>query len=276
MTEKKLAGKTVIVTGGSRGIGREIALRFAADGANIVLAAKTNVPHPKLPGTIFTVAEEVEKTGTKVLPIKCDVREELDIQSMVEKTVSTFGGVDILINNAGAINMTNTESTPVKRYDLMQGTNVRAVFLCTQAALPFLKKSANPHVLNLSPPIALDPKWLSPYLPYTISKYGMTLCTIGMAEEFKPYGIAVNSLWPRTLIATAAIQWLMGPEGVKRSRTPKIMADAAYEIVTTPSRELTGRAIIDEDFLRTKGYTDFKPYAVDPSTPLQNDLYIDS
>lgn len=267
--------KTIIITGASRGIGREIALRFAADGANIVVAAKSNVPHPKLPGTIYTVAEEVEKAGGKALPIKVDVREEHDVYAMVEKTMSTFGGIDAVINNAGAIRLTTVADTPLKRYDLMQDTNVRATFLCTQAALPFLKKSANPHVLILSPPINMDKKWFAAHLPYTISKYAMSMCTIGMAAEFAEFGIAVNSLWPRTTIATAAITYLMGDEGLRVSRKPAIMADAAHAILNTPSRELTGQWLLDEDFLRTRGVGDFAPYAYAPANPLQPDLFLD-
>ena len=272
---KKLSGKTIIITGASRGIGQATALRCAAEGANIVIAAKTAEPHPKLPGTIFTVAKEVEQAGGKALPIQVDVRDESSVAAMVQKAVETFGGIDALINNAGAIQLTNTENTPIKRFDLMYCVNTRAVFLCTQAALPYLKKSTNPHVINLSPPISLDPKWYKDHLPYTLSKMGMTLCTLGLAAELKSHGIAVNSLWPKTTIATAAIAMVMGPEGLQKSRTPAIVADAIYEILITPGRELTGQTLLDEDFLRSRGVTNFAPYGANPKSPLMTDLFVD-
>lgn len=267
--------KTIIITGASRGIGRAIALKCAADGANIVIAAKTAEPHPKLPGTIYTVAEEVEAAGGKPLPLQVDVRDEESVGAMVAKTIETFGGIDVLINNAGAISLTNTESTPMKRYDLMQAINARGAFLCSQKALPYLKKSDNPHILNLSPPISLDPKWLRNNVAYTISKYGMTLCTIGMAAEFKDYGIAVNSLWPQTMIATAAINMVLGEEGMKQSRTPEIVADAAYEILITTGCKLTGLAIIDEEILHARKHSDFDKYAYAPGHKLMTDFYVE-
>lgn len=270
-----LAGKTIVITGASRGIGREIALRCARDGANIVVGAKSAEPHPKLPGTIFSVAEEVTREGGQALPIKVDVREEEEVRVCMEEAVKTFGGIDALINNAGAINLTTVETTPLRRYDLMHDTNARASFLCSQMALTHLKKATNPHIINLSPPISLDPKWYEKYTAYTLSKFGMSMCTIGMAAEFRPYGIAVNSLWPRTIVATAAIEWLMGEEGMKKSRKPAIMADAIYALLTTQSRELTGQFLLDEDFLRTRGVTDFTPYAVTPGAEPSKDIYVD-
>ncbi|OGQ05584.1 MAG: short chain dehydrogenase [Deltaproteobacteria bacterium RIFCSPLOWO2_12_FULL_44_12] len=270
-----LKGKTIIITGASRGIGRAIALKCARDGANLVVAGKTKEPHPKLTGTIDSVAKEVEAAGGKAFPVQVDVREESQVKAMVEKTVQTFGCIDILVNNAGAISLTATEDTPMKRYDLMQDINTRATFLCSQAVLPHLKKSKNPHILNLSPPINLDPKWLKNHLAYTLSKYGMTMCTLGMAAEFKEYGIAVNSLWPKTLIATAAIDMLLGEDGKKKCRTPEIMADAAYAIITTDSRKLTGQTLIDEDFLRSRGVKNFDHYSFDPNSNLLPDLFVE-
>ncbi|MGK0291319.1 MAG: citronellol/citronellal dehydrogenase [bacterium] len=229
-----LKGKTIIITGASRGIGREIALRFAKDGANIVIAAKSAEPHPKLKGTIFSVAKEVEEAGGQALAIQVDIRYEDQVQKMVEATVEKFGGIDGLINNAGAIGLTTVEATPVKRYDLMQSINSRGVFLCSQAVLPYLKTSENPHILSLSPPINLAPQWIKDYAPYALSKFGMTVLSLGMSEEFKQYGIAVNTLWPQTIIATAAIEMTLGgTEVFENCRSPKIMADAAYEILTT-------------------------------------------
>ncbi len=270
-----LKNKTIVITGASRGIGRAMALRCAADGANVVIAAKTAEPHPKLPGTIYTVAEEVENAGGRPLPVILDVRFEESVEKMIQETVDKFGGIDAMVNNAGAISLTPTEATPMKRYDLMQGVNVRAVFLCSQKAIPHLKKSENPHILNLSPPLSLDPKWLQNHVAYTLSKYGMSLCTIGMAAEFKKEGIAVNSLWPRTTIWTAALAMLLGEDGKKGAREPEIMADAAYEILKTPSRELTGQTLIDEDFLRTRDYADFDKYACVPGEELMTDFYVE-
>jgi citronellol/citronellal dehydrogenase len=270
-----LKGKTIVITGASRGIGREIALRCARDGANIVIAAKTDAPDPKLVGTIHTVAEEVKAAGGQALALKCDVRYEEEVTAMVELAASHFHGIDALINNAGAIHLKPTAETPMKRWDLMHGINERAVFLCTQKALPYLKKSSNPHIINLSPPFSLDTKWYTPHLAYTLSKYGMTLCTLGHAAEFKSDGIAVNSLWPRRLIATAATKMLFGEEGMAKMRKPAIMAEAAYRILTSPSRELTGKTLLDEDFLRSRGMTEFREYAMVAGIEPAPDLFVD-
>lgn len=270
-----LKGKTVVITGGSRGIGRSIAIKCARDGANVVLASKTSEPHAKLPGTIHTVAEEVREAGGNPLPLKVDIRFDDQVETMVSKTVEAFGGIDVMINNAGAINLTDVASTPMKRYDLMQQINVRGAYLCAAACLPHLKESSQAHVLNLSPPVSLDPKWLRGHVAYTLSKYGMTLAAMGMAEEFREHGIAVNALWPRTIIGTAAVNWLMGDDGMKNSRTPEIVADAVHEIITTDGLEVTGQMLLDEDFLRTRGIKDFSPYLSHPdATPLP-DLYVD-
>ena len=273
-----LSNKTIIITGASRGIGRAMALRFARDGANIVIAAKSAKPHPKLKGTIYSVAEEVEAAGGKALPYKLDVRLEEQINTMMEAAAHHFGGIDVLINNAGAISLTPVERTPIKRYDLMQAINSRAVFICSQAALPFLKVSANPHILSLSPPLNLSIKWLKDHAPYTLSKYGMTMLSLGMAAEFEPYGIAVNCLWPQTAIATAAIEFVVGNrELFKNCRKPEIMADAAYEILITENRQLSGQTLIDEQILQARGYTDLKRYAVDPlnADQLLPDFFLD-
>ncbi len=272
----KLKNKTIFITGSSRGIGREIALRCARAGANIVIAAKSDQPHPKLPGTIHTVAKEVEEAGGKALAVKLDVRDDALVIATMKQAADHFGSIDILINNAGAIRLTNVENTPIKRYDLIHSVNDRAVLLCSQTALPYLKKSDHAHILNLSPPINLDPKWMKPYAPYTKTKYGMTLLTLGMAEEFRDYGIAVNSLWPRTTIATAAVKFEVGEAIMKRSRTPAIVADAAYEILCTTGLELTGSTKLDEDILREKGQTDFSQYEYVPGcSQLMKDLYVD-
>lgn len=271
----KLNGKVVFITGASRGIGREIALRCARDGATIVLAAKTVEPHPTLSGTIFSVAEEVENLGGKALPIQLDVRDEDKIQEAITRTVDQFGGIDILVNNASAISLTPTLQTPMKRFDLMFDVNVRGTFACTQACIPYLKNAANPHVLNLSPPLNMKAKWFKDYLAYTMSKYGMSMCTLGMSEELKPLGIAVNSLWPRTTIATAAIEVHFPEEIWKASRKPTIMADAAYLILSSDSRKITGRFFIDEEILRDHGIADLSSYAVSPKTSLYTDLYLD-
>ncbi|MGY0219078.1 SDR family oxidoreductase [Endozoicomonadaceae bacterium StTr2] len=276
--ENKLQGKTIVITGASRGIGREIALRCAADGANIVIAAKSAEPHPKLPGTIHSVAKEVEEAGGSALALQLDVRDEAAVHSVMEQAAGHFGGIDAVINNAGAINLRPAEATPLKRFDLMHQINTRAVLLCSQAALPWLKKSEAGHIINLSPPLNLDKKWLKPYIPYTVTKYGMTLLTQGLAAEFEQYGIAVNSLWPRTTIATAAIEYEAGgPEIMKRSRKPAIMADAAYEILSTTDLSLTGQSLLDEDILGSRGVTDFASYAVAPelADKLFPDLYLD-
>ena len=271
-----LKGRTIFITGASRGIGREIALRAAADGANIVIAAKTSEPHRKLPGTIHTVAAEVEAAGGGALALQLDVRDDAAVAQAIAAAAERFGGVDAVINNAGAISLTPAAATSMKRFDLMLSINTRAVLATATAALPFLKRSANPHILSLSPPLNLAAHWLKPFIPYTTTKYGMTLLSLGLAEEFRGAGIAVNTLWPRTTIATAAIEFEVGAAMLKISRTPRIMADAAYEVLVTPSRELTGKTLIDEDFLRQRGVSDFDIYKVDPdATELARDLYVD-
>jgi citronellol/citronellal dehydrogenase len=268
-----LKGKTLFITGGSRGIGKAIALRAAADGANVAIAAKTAEPHPKLPGTIYTAAEEIEAAGGKALPIQLDIRDEEQIAQAVARTVEAFGGIDVLVNNASAISLTGTLDTPMKRFDLMWGVNARGTFACSQACIPHLRKSSNPHILTLSPPINLDPGWFKHNTAYTISKYGMSLCVIGMAAELKEEGIAVNALWPRTVIATAALAMLpsgfMKPENCRK---PEIVADAAHVILTRDSR--TGNFYIDEEVLREAGVTDFESYAVQPGQPLLPDLFL--
>ncbi len=269
-----LKGKTLFISGGSRGIGLAIALRAARDGANIVIAAKTTEPHPKLPGTIYTAAEEIEAAGGKALPVATDIREEEQVLAAVEAAVERFGGIDILVNNASAISLTGTLATPMKRFDLMMGINTRGTYLCSRACLPYLKKSANPHILTLSPPLNLNPRWFKDHVAYSIAKYGMSLCVLGMAEEFRADGIAVNALWPRTTIATAALQIIPGA-APERGRKPEIMADAAHRILTTDSRSLTGRFLIDEEVLREAGVSDFGPYAVKPGEPLRLDLFLD-
>lgn len=267
--------KTVFITGASRGIGLAIALRLAREGANIVVAAKTTDPHPKLPGTIYSAAEEIEKAGGKALPLQLDIRYEEAVVEAVEKTVETFGGIDILINNASAISLTDTVNTEMKRYDLMHGVNTRGTFLCSKVCIPHLAKSDNPHILNLSPPLNMEARWFAPHVAYTIAKYGMSLCVLGMAEELKEKGIAVNALWPRTTIATAAVQNLLGGDQmVQMSRTPDIMGDAAYYILSRPSRETTGNFFIDEDVLAEAGITDLSGYAVNPAMPLMPDFFV--
>ncbi len=269
-----LKDKIIFITGASRGIGREIALRAARDGAKIVIAAKTDEPHPKLEGTIHSVAKEVEAAGGIALPLLLDVRDESMIQAAVAKTVETWGGIDILVNNASAISITPTLETSMKRFDLIFSVNARGTFLCSQACIPHLKKARNPHILNLSPPLNMEPKWFKDHLAYTMSKYGMSMCTLGMAAEFKAAGIAVNSLWPRTTIATAAIEVNFPKEILQASRKPSIMADAAHAIFTSNSREVTGNFFIDEDLLKSHGVTDFSHYALDPKVPLFTDLFL--
>lgn len=270
-----LRGKVVFITGSSRGIGREMALRFARDGAKVVITGKTTEPHPKLPGTIHTVADDVAKAGGTPLAIRMDARDEGSIEDAVARTVAEFGGVDVLINNAGAISLTGTLETPSKRLDLMWDVNMRATFLASRACIPHLKRAANPHILILSPPLNLDPKWFAPHLAYTISKYGMSLCALGLSREFAADGISINCLWPRTTIATAAIEFNF-PEAILRaSRKPSIMADAAHAIVTRDSRAETGKFYIDEEVLRSAGVTDFDSYAVSPGAPLFGDLFLD-
>ncbi len=269
-----LRGKTLFITGASRGIGREIALRCAREGANVAITGKTADPHPKLPGTIHTVAAEVERAGGRSLAIRLDVRDEAALQAAVEQTAGHFGGIDVLVNNASAISLTSTLETSAKRFDLMWSVNARATFLASQACIPYLKHAANPHILMLSPPLNLEAKWFAPHLAYSISKYGMSLCALGMAREFAGDGIAVNCLWPRTTIATAAIEFNF-PESVMRaSRRPAIVADAAYRILTRSSRECSGNFFVDEDVLGAAGVADFGQYAVAPGTPLQGDLFL--
>lgn len=272
----EFANKNVLITGGSRGIGKAIALRLAAEGANIAIAAKTVEPHPKLEGTIFTAAEEIEKAGPgKVLPLQSDIRFEESIQQAVAATVAAFGGIDILINNASAISLTPTEHTDAKKWDLMHGINVRGTFLVCKACIPHLKNAHNPHILNLSPPLNMDPRWFAPHLAYTMSKYGMSMVIYGLAEELKPYRIAANALWPKTTIATAAVENLLGGDFlIQRSRTPEIVADAAFHILRRPSFECTGNFFIDEEVLSAEGVTDFTRYAVNPDQKLMNDLFV--
>lgn len=272
---RTLKGKTLFITGGSRGIGEAIALRAAADGANVVIAARTTRRNPKLPGTIFTAAEAVEKVGGQALPLAMDVREEESVAEAMQKAVERFGGLDILVNNASAIWLAGTLDTPLKRYDLMSNVNVRGTFLCSQKALPHLLKAANPHILNLAPPINLAPKWFRDHTGYTISKYGMSFCTLGMAAEFASHGLAVNALWPRTVIATAAIAMLGGRVQKEYCRTPAIMADAAHAVLSRESRGCNGNFFIDEEVLRAEGVTDFKRYSVEPDRPLAPDLFLD-
>jgi citronellol/citronellal dehydrogenase len=259
-----LTGKTAFITGASRGIGRAIAIRLAESGTNIIVTGKTADPHPKLPGTIHTVADEVRKTGASALAVQMDIRDEGQVQAAVDRAVAEFGRIDILVNNASAISLTGTATTPMKRFDLMHQVNVRGTFLCTQKCLPYLKQAGGAHVLNLAPPLNLEPRWFAPHVAYSISKYGMSLCVLGMAEEFRPHRIAVNALWPRTVIHTAAITLL---DGVSRSqcRTASIVADAAHRILTCDPTACTGRFFVDEDVLREAGITDFSSYLADPS-----------
>ncbi|MFI8223845.1 SDR family oxidoreductase [Pseudomonas sp. NPDC085632] len=272
-----LQGKTLFITGASRGIGREIALRAARDGANIVIAAKSAEPHAKLPGTIHSVAAEVEAAGGKALALQVDVRDEDAVRQALAQTNEHFGGIDALVNNAGAIKLTGVQHIELKRFDLMHQINTRAVLLCSQAALPYLKKSAG-HILNLSPPLNLASKWFAQFSPYTVTKYGMSMLTLGMSEEFAGYGISVNSLWPQTMIATAAIEFQLGNrDSFKQARTPAIMADAAHVILDSRGRQITGRLLIDEEILRESGVTEFGQYRFDRESDaaLMPDLFID-
>ncbi len=270
-----LQGKTLFITGASRGIGKAIALRAARDGANVAVVAKTAEPHPKLPGTIHTAVEEIEQAGGRAIACAVDIRDEAQIADAVARTVETFGGIDVLVNNASAISLTGTVDTPMKRFDLMHGINTRGTFACSQACIPHLKRAENAHILNLSPPLNMEARWFAPHVAYTMAKFGMSLCVLGMAEELKPDAIAVNALWPRTVIATAAVQNLLGgDEIVRRSRTPEIMADAAHVILTKPSREFTGNFCIDEDLLRAEGVADFDRYNVEPGMELVPDFFI--
>ena len=270
-----LEGRTLFITGASRGIGKAIALRAARDGANVAIAAKTAEPHPKLPGTIHTAAEEVERAGGHALACVVDIRDEAQIAAAVAATVERFGGIDVLVNNASAISLTGTLETPMKRFDLMHGVNTRGTFACSQACLPHLKRASNPHILNLSPPLNMEARWFAPHVAYTMAKFGMSMCVLGMAEELRGDGVAVNALWPATVIATAAVQNLLGgDEVVRRSRKPEIVADAAYAILTKPSREFTGRFCIDEEVLREEGVEDFSVYAVEPGMELIPDFFV--
>lgn len=270
-----LKGKTIFMTGGSRGIGQAIALKAAADGANIVIAAKTGEPHPTLPGTIYSVAEEIEKLGGKALPVVTDIRFEDQVHAAVDKAVRTFGGIDILINNASAIQLTGTCETEMKRFDLMFGINVRGTFLVSQSCIPHLKKSENPHILNLSPPLSMKEKWFKNHCAYTMSKYGMSMCVLGMAGEFKGAGIAINALWPKTVIATAAIKMVGGDRLMEAARTPAIVADAAHAILLRDSRSCSGNFFIDEEILKEQGVTDFEKYSLVPGHPLMDDFFLD-
>lgn len=268
-------GKTVFITGASRGIGKAIGLRLAREGANIVIAAKTAEPHPKLEGTIYTAAAEMEEAGGQALPLVVDVRSEELVQEAVQKAVDKFGGIDILINNASAISLTPTEYTEMKRYDLMHSVNVRGTFLCSKTCLPHLRKSDNAHILNLSPPLNMEARWFAPHVAYTMTKFGMSMCVLGMAQEFEDDEIAVNALWPRTTIATAAVQNLLGGDDmVQRSRTPDIMGDAAYYILRRPSKDCTGNFFVDDEVLESEGITDLSKYAVNPELELMPDFFV--
>jgi citronellol/citronellal dehydrogenase len=273
-----LAGKTLFISGASRGIGLAIALTVARDGGNVALIAKTSEPHPKLPGTIHTAAEEIEAAGGQALPIVGDIRDDAQVERAVEQAVERFGGIDLCVNNASAINLGGVDDVDLKRYDLMQDINVRGTYAVSRACVPHLRKASNPHILTLSPPISLDPRWLAPHTAYTIAKYGMTLCALGLAEQLREDGIASNALWPRTLIATAAVQNLLGgDEAMRRARTPELYADAAHHVLTRPSRELTGQALLCEDVLVEAGAEDLSRYsAAGGEADLQVDLFVDS
>jgi len=270
-----LTGKTIFITGASRGIGREIALRCARDGANIVVTGKTAEPHPKLAGTIHSVAAEIESAGGRALAVQLDVREADAVAAAVQRAAETFGGIDALVNNASAISLTDTLRTPVRRFDLMIGVNVRGTFVCSQACFPYLVNGTNPHILNLAPPLSMQARWFKGHAAYTIAKYGMSMCTLGMSAEFAASGVAVNSLWPRTTIATAAIEMNFPAAIWKASRRPAIMADAARAILDRDSRTATGNFYIDEDVLREEGVTDFEQYAVTPGQKPCTDLFLD-
>lgn len=270
-----LKGKTVLITGSSRGIGEAMALRFAKDGANIVITGKTTEKHATLPGTIYSVAQAVEQAGGQALPLVLDVRDENQIETAVQEVVKHFGGIDILVNNASAISLTNTEKTTMKRFDLMMSVNVRATFACSRACIPHLMQSSNPHILNMSPPLDMQAKWFKDHLVYTYSKYGMSVCTLGMSEEFRQAGIAVNSLWPKTTIATSAIKVNFPPELFAASRKPEIVANAAYWIVTQNSRQITGNFFIDESVLLKAGETNFARYNMTPGVTPMRDLFLE-
>jgi len=269
-----LKGKTLLITGASRGIGLAIGLRAARDGANVAILAKTTEPHPKLEGTIFTAAKDIEAAGGKALPIACDIRNEETVADAVKKTVETFGGIDILVNNASAISLTGVESTDMKRYDLMHGINTRGTFVCSKHCIPHLKKSSNPHVLMISPPLNMETRWFAPHVAYTMAKFGMSMCVLGMAGEFKGK-IGFNALWPRTTIATAAIKNLLGGDTVmKGSRKPDIMADAAHVIFNRPAAECTGNFFIDDEVMASAGKTDLSEYSVTPGAQLMPDFFV--
>ncbi|WP_417670684.1 SDR family oxidoreductase [Roseibium sp.] len=270
-----LSGKTLFITGASRGIGKAIALRAARDGANIAIAAKTAEPHPKLEGTIFSAAEEIEAAGGKALPLVLDVRDDEAVKAAIDKTAETFGGLDIVVNNASAIQLTPVAQTDMKRFDLMHQINTRGTLACSKHAIPHLEKSSNPHIMMLSPPLDMKEKWFAGHTPYSIAKYGMSLVVLGLAGELRKKGIAVNALWPRTTIATAAVKNLLGGDQMmQQSRTPDILADAAHAIFSTPSRELTGEFLIDDTFLASRGVTNFDHYRVDPSVSLAPDFFV--
>jgi len=270
-----LNGKTLFITGASRGIGLAIGLRAAKDGANVAIAAKTAEPHPKLPGTIYSAAEEIEKAGGKALPLLCDIRYEEQVHDAVDKTVAKFGGIDICVNNASAIQLTGTLQTDMKRYDLMNGINARGTYLTSRLCIPHLKRAANPHVLMLSPPLDMSAKWFRGHTAYTMAKFGMSMCVLGMSAEFADDGIAFNALWPRTGIATAAIRnALAGDEGMRHCRTPDILSDAAYLIFNKNARDFTGHFLIDDTFLASEGVTDFDQYRVDPTKSLMPDFFV--
>jgi citronellol/citronellal dehydrogenase len=274
--DKSLAGKTMFISGASRGIGLAIALRAARDGANVALIAKTAEPHPKLEGTIYTAAEQIEAAGGRALPIVGDIRQDEQVFAAVEQAAGHFGGIDICVNNASAINLAGPEELEMKRYDLMQDINCRGAFLVSKACVPYLERAENPHILTLSPPISLDPKWLAPMVGYTIAKYGMTLVALGFAAQYREAGIASNALWPRTLVATAAVQNLLGGEAaMARARRPEIYADSAYAVLTRPSRECTGNAFLCEDVLAQEGITSLEQYSYVEGADLQVDLYVE-
>ncbi len=270
-----LAGKTLFITGASRGIGLAIALRAARDGANIAIAAKTSQPHPKLSGTIYTAADDIERAGGKALPLVVDVRDETTVKGALDQTAQKFGGIDIVVNNASAISLTGVADTDMKRFDLMHQINARGTFVVSKWALPYLEKAANPHILMISPPLDMKEKWFAPHTAYSMAKFGMSLVVLGLAGELRDKGVAVNALWPRTIIATAAIKNLLGgDERMQQARKPDIMADAAYAIFNTPARQLTGRFLIDDTFLFERGVTDFEHYRVDPTKDLAADFFL--
>ena len=271
-----LGGKTLFISGASRGIGLAIALRAASDGANIIVAAKTAEPHPRLPGTVYTACDEIVAAGGNALPVLCDIRDEQQVLAAVDDGVKRFGGIDICVNNASAISLTDTQQTTMRRFDLMQQVNTRGTFLVSRSCLPYLLQAPNPHILNLSPPLNMIEKWFAPHVAYSIAKFGMSMCVLGMAGEFRDQGVAVNALWPRTAIATAAVQNLVGGDEVmRRSRVPAIMADAAYIVLTRQSRECSGNFFIDDEVLESAGVTDLSGYAVDPGAELFPDFFVD-